>query len=92
MVNDDLWMCLYRPMVTPSPLERGKGVCEFSLIDRKITHPLSPIERGNRYSRHYVTNTKYTSKSSFIDIYVIKRTITTPQMIRSVLPTAYVTV
>ena len=29
------------------------GVCEFSLIDRKITHPLSPLERGNRYSRRY---------------------------------------
>ena len=57
---------LYRPVVTPSPLERGQGVCEFSLINRKITHPLSPLERGNRYSRRYVTNTKYTGKSSFI--------------------------
>ena len=59
-------MCLYRPMVTLSPLERGQGVCEFSLIDRKITHPLSPLKRGYRYSRRYVTNTKYTGKSSFM--------------------------
>ena len=45
---------LYEPMVTPSPLERGQGVCKFSLINReKITHPLSPLKRGNRYSRHY---------------------------------------
>ena len=65
-VNEDLSVCLYRPVVTLSPLERGQGVCEFSLIDRKITHPLSPLKRGNRYSRRYVTNTKYTDKSSFI--------------------------
>ena len=47
------WGVLYRPVVTLSPLERGQGVCEFSLIDRKITHPLSPLKRGNRYSRRY---------------------------------------
>ena len=64
--NADLWVCLYRPVVTSSPLERGQGVCEFSLIDIKITHPLSPLERGNRYSRRYVINTKYPAKSSFI--------------------------
>ena len=59
ILNHKCWFSvrLYRPKVTPSPLERGQGVCEFSLIDRKITHPLSPLERGNRYSRHY--NHKY---------------------------------
>ncbi len=56
------WGVLYRPVVTLSPLERGQGVCEFSLIDRKITHPLSPLERGYRYSRRYVTNTKHPAK------------------------------